>query len=433
MTWLAMDSIGVRRRFLVLHALRWVPAGLFIPVFVLLVLERGLTLGQLGVAFAAQGIMVMLLELPTGGLADAIGRRPLLLVATTFALISTIVLIFADSLVAFALSFAFQGIYRALESGPLVSWYVDTAQALDPDADIERGISLGGVVVGLAIGGGAVLGSVLVWLDPVAGANPLVIPLYAALVVTVIALGAITLLMEEHRPTHREGVRDSLVAVPMIVRQAVVMVRASRVLLALVGVELLWGFGMVSFEGFTPAKLDAVIGEADRAAVILGPTTTIAWVVASVGAASVPLLTRRWRPSVVGAGLLVAQAVAVVAIALAVGPVGVVLAYVATLGFHGAANPVHQGMLHRAVVDASKRATVVSASSMTASMGGMLGGILLGYLADATSLTTALIVGGGVLALAAPLFLAAGRQTTDREAIAAGSSAGPRSDEDGPS
>jgi MFS family permease len=408
---------SVRRRFLILHGLRWMPAGLLIPVFVLLVLDRGLTLGQLGIAFAAQGVMVLLLELPTGGLADAIGRRPLLLVATGFAVVSIALLVVAESLPVFALSFAFQGVYRALESGPLVSWYVDSAQALDADADIERGISLGGVVIGIAIGGGAVLGSLLVGLNPFPTVDALVLPLYAALVVTIVAFGAIAVLMVEDRPVRGDGIREALIGVPVIVREAVTMVRKSRVLLALVSVEFLWGFGMVSFEAFTPAKLSDVLGDADQAAVLLGPTTTVAWLAASVGAALVPMLTKRWRPGLVGGGLLAVQAVAVVGIALAVGPVAVVIVYVLTLGAHGAANPVHQGMLHRTVEDPSNRATVVSANSLTASMGGMIGAIALGYLADATNLTIALIAGATVLACAAPLFLIAGKQVNKRPTV----------------
>ena len=66
----------VRTRFLVLLGLRWLPVGLMIPVSVLLMLERGLSLAQAGSVAAIQGITVMILELPTGGLTDALGRRP---------------------------------------------------------------------------------------------------------------------------------------------------------------------------------------------------------------------------------------------------------------------------------------------------------------------------------------------------------------------
>ena len=145
------DDRAVRRRYLTLVGLRWLPTGLLVPVLVLLLLDRGLSLAQLGLVFAAQGLMVLLLELPTGGLADAIGRRRVLLMAGVFDTTAIALLTIADTLPVLATVFALQGIYRALESGPLDSWYVDTAQACDADTDIERGLSLAGVTLGVAV------------------------------------------------------------------------------------------------------------------------------------------------------------------------------------------------------------------------------------------------------------------------------------------
>ena len=152
MTPAATNTQKVRRRFLVLRGLRWLPTGLLVPVLVLVLLDRGLSLAQLGVVFAGQGLMVLVLELPTGGLADAIGRRTVLLVATVFEVAAFVLLIGARSVPLLVLAAGLMGVYRALESGPLDSWYVDTAQAVDADADIERGLSQAGVVTGLAIG-----------------------------------------------------------------------------------------------------------------------------------------------------------------------------------------------------------------------------------------------------------------------------------------
>ena len=73
---------AVTRRFLILRATRWLPTGLLMPVLVLVLVDRGFSLAQIGVAAAGQGLMVFLLELPTGGLADALGRKPVLLAAT---------------------------------------------------------------------------------------------------------------------------------------------------------------------------------------------------------------------------------------------------------------------------------------------------------------------------------------------------------------
>jgi MFS family permease len=415
MTRLLSDAATVRRRFLTLLGLRWLQTGLLIPVVVLLPLERGLSLGQVGLAFAAQGLIVLVLELPTGGLADVIGRRRVLLMAGAFQAAAVALATVADSLLLFALVFALQGVYRALESGPLDSWYVDTAQAVDPQVSIERGLSLGGVVTSVAIGVGTLGSSALVALAPLPGINPLVTPLIAALVLQAVQFAAIATLMTEERGGRtRGGLRRALLEVPAIVAAAIRTVRASGVLVALVAVEFLWGFGMTAFEVLTPAKLGVVLGSPDRAAALLGPINTGAWLMAGGGAALVPWLTRHWAPSAAGAALRIAQGASVLGIALAAGPIGVVIAYVLTMGVHGAANPVHAGLLHRAVVDPGNRATVVSANSLTAQTGGMLGGIALGALADATSLTTAIIVGAVVLAAAAPLYLVAGHSRHQR-------------------
>ena len=403
------DDRAVRRRYLTLVGLRWLPTGLLVPVLVLLLLDRGLSLAQLGLVFAAQGLMVLLLELPTGGLADAIGRRRVLLMAGVFDTTAIALLTIADTLPVLATVFALQGIYRALESGPLDSWYVDTAQACDADTDIERGLSLAGVTLGVAIGAGALLSSALVAVDPIAAVDPLVVPLLASLVLRLVELSAIAILMTEP-PRHQPGrLRQAVTEVPSIVATAVNTVRSSKALAALVAVEFLWGAGMTAFEGFTPAKLGAVLDSSADAAALLGPTSMVAWLVAAGGAAAVPVLTSRLGAGTTGAALRVAQGATVLGLAIAAGPVAVVIAYVLTMGVHGAANPVHQGMLHRSVADSNTRATVVSANSLTAHTGGMLGGIALGALADATSLTVAIVVGALILTAPAPLYIRAGR------------------------
>ena len=83
-----LGAAAVRRRFVVLTALRWLPTGLLIPVLVVFEQSRGLTLAQVGLVSATAGVVVLLLELPTGGLADALGRRPVLVAATALDLAS---------------------------------------------------------------------------------------------------------------------------------------------------------------------------------------------------------------------------------------------------------------------------------------------------------------------------------------------------------
>lgn len=398
-----------RRRFLVLRGLRWLPTGLLIPVLVLILLERGLSLAQIGLVTAAQGLVVLLLELPTGALADALGRRRVLIAAISAQVAAVALLLAAESLPALVVVFALQGVYRALDSGPLDAWYVDAAQAADADADIERGLAHGGVVLGLAISAGSLASGGLVALGPVEGVDALLLPLLASLLLELVHLAAVVLLMREERSLRSAAAGRAVRRTPAVIGEAIALVRGSTMLTALVAVEFLWGFGMVAFETFTPARLAEVLGDAERAAALLGPTSAAAWLIAAAGALLATPLATRLGTARTGAALRILQGLTVVGIGLATGPIGLLAAYLATMAVHGAANPVHQGMLHRAVVGSSARATVISANSLMAQSGGALGGMALGALAVATSLTTATLAGAAVLASAAPLYMVAGR------------------------
>jgi MFS family permease len=399
--------MNARRRYLVMHGLRWLPSGLLIPILTLLPLQRGLSLSQLGLVFATQGLVVLVLELPTGGLADAIGRRPVILLASVVSLGALTLLFFADSVATFATAYFLQGIYRALDSGPLESWYVDAALEADPEADIEAGLSSGGVVIGVAIAAGALLSGGLVALDPLPGVNALAVPVLAAFALQAVHFAAGAVLLVERRPARGLGaLTRSVREVPSVIAAGAALLRRSRILLALVAVELFWGFGMATFETLLPVRLSEVVGGKDAAATIMGPAGSAAWLVSALGAGLVPLASRRLGVPLTAAVLRVLQGATVVGMALLAGPVGVLGAYLACYTVHGAANPLHQSLLHRQV-DGPYRTTVISMNSMVAQPAGALGGMTLGALADATTVPVAMLFGAVVLAAAAPLYLPA--------------------------
>lgn len=410
----------VRHRYLILLSLRWLPVGLLVPVFVLLMQERGLTLTEIGVAFAAQGVLVLVLELPTAGLADAVGRRPVLVLAAVVNLVSIALFVVADSFALLVAVWALQGVYRALDSGPLESWFVDSTLAADPDAEYERGLSQGGTALGVAMAAGALLSGGLVALGPVGPVTALTMPIVVAVGLQVVGLLALlALLRERSAAAGPSALRASIARAPRMVGEAVGLVRRSRVLLALLSVEVFWGFGMITFEALLPARLAEVLGDPDRAGALLGPATMVAWLASAGGAAVTPLLTR-WLGAAPAAALLrITQGVTVVGMALLAGPVGVLVAFVVCYAVHGASNPLHMGLVHRQV-DGPYRTSVVSLNSMVAMPAGAAGGIVLGLVADRAGVGVAMLAGAVVLAIAAPLYLPAWRASRNASPTPAG-------------
>ncbi len=397
-------------RYLVLLALRWLPVGLLVPVSILLPLDRGLTLAQVGALAAVQGITVMLLELPTGGLSDALGRRPVLVLSAVVDLASLGVLLAAASVPAFFLYWLLKGIHRALDSGPLEAWYVDRALAGDPDADIETGLSRGNAVIGAGVAGGALLSGGLVALGPIGGVDALAVPVVAAVVLVVASLVCVLMLMTEERPAR--GVRalaTSIRAVPVAIGGAVRTARGSRVVLALLAAEFLWGLGMPAFESLTPVRLTELLTDAERAAALMGPVGSAAWGASAFGAALIPLLTRRIGARWTAVALRLLHGGAVAAMGLIAGAAGVVGALLFCYAVHGATNPVHSGLLHRQV-DGAHRASLLSLNSMAGQPGAALGLITLTAIAGHWSVATAMVTGAVVLAAAAPLYLVKDRR-----------------------
>jgi MFS family permease len=138
-----------------------------------------------------------------------------LIAATAVELVSLVLLVFAHSTLLLAIVWALQGVYRAMESGPLEAWYVDAALRADPDAAIERGLSAGSAAIGVAVAAGALLAGGLVTLDPWPAIEPLLLPLMVAAMLCALEVGALAALMTETRPRIRwAAVRASVVAVP---------------------------------------------------------------------------------------------------------------------------------------------------------------------------------------------------------------------------
>lgn len=398
------------RRFLVLTAFRWLPPGLLIPVFVLLPLDRGLKLSELGVAAAIQGFVVFGLELPTGGLADTIGRRRVLVTSMVFCLASIALFLVADSFAAFATFFVLQGVYRALDSGPLEAWYVDTVRAVSPDVPIDKGMGAQGTVLALAVAVGTLGSGALIALDPAPGVDALVLPVAVALVVQTAGLVAVLLLMTETAPSMRwRGVGGSLMATPRTIAAGLALLRNNRVLLALVAVELFWGFGMVTFESLMPVRLAEVVGGEEVAAAITGPAATAAWIASALGAATMPWLGRTFGIAATAALMRVLQGATVAAMGLFAGVPGILAAYLLCFAVHGTSNAAHMTLLHEQATE-KVRATVLSLNSMVSQPAAALGMIALTAFGETISLSVAMYVGAIVLAAAAPLYIPAWRQ-----------------------
>ena len=392
-----LSATSARRRLILLSGTRWFPVGLVFGLTTLLPLERGLTLSQVSVILAVQGLVVVALELPTGGLADAVGRRPLLVMAALVAVLSGGLFLLATDLATFALAMMLQGLFRALDSGPLEAWYVDTAQADDRGARVEHALSQAGAMVGVAIAGGALCSGLLVAWHPVAGTSALALPFALSTgLFGVHALLVLLLVGEPPSAANGPGRRSALAAArrtPGVVRDGLASVRRIPVLRGLVMVEVFWSVAMIAFETLNPVRLTELVGSEERAGELYGPASAAAWALYAAGSAAAGWASRRLGVAWTAVLARVLNGGFVIAMGLVAGPVGLVAAYWLAYLTHGAANPVHSVLLHRQA-ERANRVTVLSVNSMVSGGVYSLGLLALGPLAEHTSTATAIVVAG---------------------------------------
>ncbi len=415
----ALTPVAARRAFLLLTVARWFPVGLVVGIFTLWFLERGLTVSQALVMFAVTGVVVFSLELPTGGFADAMGRRPVLVAAAAVNLVAGAVLILGASFWVFLVGAALQGVFRALDSGPLEAWYVDTVHATEPGADVDQTLAAEGSVMGASMAVGAVVSGALIAWDPLPADTALLLPMLGWVSLNAVYLLGLLVLMKEPR-THVDttGLRRAAVSAreaPGVIRDGLSMLRHNRVLLSLVMVELFWTAALVVFETLQPVRLAELVGGEERAGALMGPVAAVGWGVFALGSALAGQSSRRIGVARTAILARVLNGLGAVTMGLVTGPVGLIAAYLFTYGLHGSGSPMHSALLHREA-EARNRATVLSMNSMVFFIAFSLVGPPLGLLAQATTTQMAMVSAGAFSVLGALLYLPALRAERQRPA-----------------
>ena len=401
-----LSPTAARRVFLALSFTRWFPVGLVVGLLTLWQLERGLTVAQAMTISSAAGLTIFALELPTSGFADAFGRRPVFVVSAVVNVVASSILLVAHSFWAFFAAAVLTGIFRALDSGPLEAWFVDTVHATTPGADVDGALAAQGTVLGGAIASGALVSGGLVWWHPFTGASALVLPVAVFVALNVVHLVAVLVLLREPRGAEHldaSGARRALASAkeaPTVVRDGLGLLRSNRALRGIVCVEVFWSVAMIVFETFQPIRLAELVGGEERAGAIMGPVAAAGWAVFALGAALSGWSSRRIGVTWTAIAARVLNGLGAVVMGLVAGPAALVAAYGVTYLLHGAAGPAHSALLHREA-RARNRATVLSMNSMVASAAFGIAAPLLGLLAERTSTQLAMVTAGAVSILGA--------------------------------
>jgi Major Facilitator Superfamily len=397
--------VNATRRYTAVAFLTWLPTGLYVAPMVLLMLDRGLSVPTIAAIGVAYSLTTAVLELPTGGLADAVGRRGVLLASCTASLISLVMLGFATTAMLFAVSSFLRGVARALGSGPAEAWYVDTVHATQgTDAPIGPGLARGQIAGSSGLAIGTITGGLIPLALTGVVAVPLAIPVLVAAAVEAVRLVVIITAMRE--PHHA---RSSYQGVPRTVRDGLRLAWRDPVLARLVVITGCVGITLATIELLTPPWLATVTGAFETAGIAYAIIAALGFAASAVGGALSSRVVRMAgspaRGAAVGSFVMVAAllllAGSTATSTLAGGALGLCLAgfaYFTLFVGLGIGNPALATLTH-ARVESGQRATILSVQSLALQAAGALGVNVLSRVSELTAPALAFVIVAAVIGI----------------------------------
>ncbi len=412
--------------------LYWLGNALPLALMVLLWQARGFTLFHISLFFGSITLAAMVFEVPTGSLADLFGRKQVTLWAEMLIIIANGLFLVSFSMPLLLFAGGIYGASRALASGALDAWFVDTVQEIDPTINLQPLFARTRIMALLGLGIGTLAGSAIPYLLPTSAPEgstiltPYSAPLIAAICFHLLRFTLITLLVKENRlAASALSVRKTFKTVPAFIGEAWHMSRQSHVIRLLLVTTFAAGLVLISLENFWQPHFAGILGNLNDNSIVFGiilAGTFIAGVAGSL--LSTPLT--RWFDNRLGLVAGVFQALRSVVFILLLTQTqltSAILFYWLIYVGGGITKPPIDVILN-AEIEARNRSTMLSIQSMVWSAGGFVGSILFGAIAEWISIETAWLVASVILLVSSIPYLKIDRiqrtyaeQTSKRKAV----------------
>lgn len=372
--------------------------GLTVAVVALALTDRGMDLFQISLLFGVYSLTTMAMELPFGGLADSIGRKPVFLTAVVASLISLALFLSTSDFYILALSFAFIGFGRALRSGTLDAWFVETFKTAAPNVDVQPALAKAqwANAVGLAIGAvvGGLLPDILGSVAKRLGFSIYDVS-YAASFGVMLGVFGFTMLaiVEEPRPKNANALRQGFADVPLVIKDASLLALKHPVLSILLAALAFFLMATNPVEVIWPTHAKPMLDEG-YANTVIGVVTATYFFSIAFGASLSPRISRifKRRHAMTLAATFTCLAGVQIALALQGGIIGFVTVFILYSVVLGISETPVSSILHRCVED-RQRSTMLSLRSLIQQLGAALGLVLAGAIAEIYSTPVAWIVG----------------------------------------
>jgi len=379
--------------------------GLTVAVVALALIDRGMDLFQISLLFGVYSVTTMATELPFGGLADTIGRKPVFLSAVVASVISLGLFLSSNDFLVLALSFAFIGFGRALRSGTLDAWFVENFRVLAPNVDIQPALAKAQWANAMGLAFGAICGGLLpdVFGDVAFRFGFSIFDVsYAASLIMMIVLFVFTFvaITEEPRPLNLKALGHGFTRVPSVVGEAGLLALKHPTLSILLFALALFLMATNPVEVFWPTYARGLLNDS-YANTAIGVLTAAYFFSIAFGAALSPHINRLFKRqnaitlSVAFACLAALQ----IALAFQGAMIGFVVMFVLFSVVLGSTETPASSILH-SCVENHQRSTMLSLRSLVQQLGAAVGLMAFGGIAEGYTLPVAWMGGAGFLMIA---------------------------------
>ena len=396
----------VQRVYLILLLGNTLAASFIWGINTLFLLDAGLSNFEAFAANAFFTVGMVVFEIPTGVVADTVGRKASYLLGTITLAASTalywLLWVWSAPFVWWAVASVLLGLGFTFFSGAVEAWLVDALTSTGYTGSLEAVFGRGLVVTGIAMFVGSVLGGV------VAQATDLGVPFVVRAVILVVMFVFAAVVMRDMGFTPDRSL-GPLKATRQVLSASVEHgLRKRSVRYVILSAPFASGVGIYAFYALQPYLLElygdpSAYSIAGLAAAVL----SLAQVAGGVLAPRLRGMFARRTTTVIGASLI---SIATLILLGLNGVFWLAIILLVVWGFvFAVAGPVRQAYLND-MIPSKQRATVLSFDSLFGSLGGVFVQPALGRAADIGGYGTSLVIGGIVELIGIPFLFASRRQ-----------------------
>jgi MFS family permease len=402
---MSAEATKLVHRYYTYAGLYTLAASIIWGINTLFLLDAGLSIAQVFIANAAFSVGTVLFEIPTGVVADTIGRRASFLLSLVVLAASTLAYVglaqAGAGIVAFSIASIFIGLGFTFYTGAMEAWLVDGVQALGYSGDMDGIFANAQIIGGVAMLVGTIGGGLL-------GQINLALPFIVRSVLLLVLLGLAFFGMHDIGFHPRKVTWRTLPSEAGAVASAGVRHgwRSRPLRLIMVAGAIQSGFFMWAWYAWQPYFLELLERDAVWVAGVVAAMLSLAMI---AGNSLVKFFMRYCgRRTTLLLWTAAGFSVASIGVGLATSfPVALLFLLLSAIAM-GVQMPVRQAFIH-AIAPSEERATVVSFDSMISGVGGVAGQTGLGIYSEKHGYAAVYVVGGAIVALAAPFVIAARR------------------------